>query len=384
MALATSSMMSSCNGADESPYDRAMRRLLKKYGVPGAALGIAQGGRITYAKGFGLADVEKGEKVKPDTLFRVASVTKPFTAAGVLRLVEKGKLSLSDKPFLMLGLDPLNGQPLGDSRLKDISVLNLLQHTGGWTQSSADPLFQSFAICRASGQRGPADALATIRYAMGMKLDFTPGSKFSYSNLGYCVLGVLMEKVTGKSLQDIMRTEVLKPCGIKHMELGRTLERASGETCYYDDRGFAPSIFPARRGVVPWPYGVFSLETNAANGGYIANVEDLLRFAMAMDESSGNPLLKPATMEALTASPGVPKESDGSASDYGLGWHVRMAGQGKVLWHFGSLPGTLSMLIRAGNGFDWALVFNKRPEDWEAAALDIQRTIHQAAHEAEI
>jgi len=358
--------------------DDAMVQLLRRYGIPGGALGIVRAGKVVYTRGVGWADVPSRVAVQPDTLFRIASVSKPFTAATVLRLVEQGKLKLDDHPFSMLGLTPFFGQP--DSRVGDITVRHLLQHTGGWDKTDGDPMFQSRQICALTGAAGPADVTSTIRYVLGLGLDFAPGSRYAYSNFGYTVLGALIEKVTGKPYAGVVEKEVLRPAGIKRMSIGQTLARLPDESCYYDDRQPGQSAFASKPGLVPWPYGVFSLETNVANGGWIASVEDLLKFAISLDEVSSRPLLEPATMQAMVA---PPSHLNGAKPEsyYGLGWQVRPQGQGGYpnLWHVGSIPGTLSLLMRLGDGFDWAVVFNKRPSDWESATLDIQRTIHKAA-----
>ena len=138
-------------------------------------------------------------------------VRRPITCAAVLRLIEQGKLKLDETVLPRLKLQPLGGE-LGDSRWNKLTVRHLLNHTGGWRKSeSGDPLFQSLQICASAGIRGPADAKTTVRWMLGRSLDFTPGTDYSYSNFGYCLLGRLIEAITGQSYGDAVQKLVLAP-----------------------------------------------------------------------------------------------------------------------------------------------------------------------------
>ncbi|MDB6118478.1 MAG: D-aminoacylase [Verrucomicrobiaceae bacterium] len=365
-----------------APLDVAMARLLSKHGIPGGALGIARAGKLVYAKGFGLASKERGTVVEAKSRFRIASVTKPFTAAAVLRLVEQGKLGLDEPVLPHLRLTPLNGDMV-DARWTKVTIRHLLNHTGGWDKAtSGDAMFKSREISRAAGIEGPADAETTVRWMLGRRLDFEPGTRFSYCNFGYCLLGRVVESVTGDNYESAMGHLVFSPCGIRHMDLGRTLSAQSDEVSYYHcDNTQGGSVFPKVPSPVPWPYGSFSLEANDANGGWIANVTDLLRFATALDERASSPLLKSVTLQAIYTSeaPG----SRGTGAYQGLGWLVKPKGQGgrPDLWQVGGLPGTKTVLERLGDGFDWAVLFNSRPASFDPVTLDIHNSIHAAARE---
>jgi N-acyl-D-amino-acid deacylase len=118
-----------------APFDELIESLLRKYDLPGAALAVVKDGRLVVARGYGLADKEQRRAVQPDSLFRIASLSKPFTSAAILTLVERGRLRLDDRAFPLLAL----GEP-SDPRLNTITIRELLLHAGGWDRdASFDP-----------------------------------------------------------------------------------------------------------------------------------------------------------------------------------------------------------------------------------------------------
>src|SRR5271156_6716502 len=156
-----------------APFDRLMTAFVEKHHVPGAALAVTRHGCLVYARGFGFADREKQEPVQPDSLFRIASVSKPLTAVAVLQLVERGKLQLTDRVFDVLKPSRSAGQT--DPRLKEITVLHVLQHRGGWDRDkSFDPMFRSVLIAGTFNALPPARPGQIIRYMMSQRLDFNP------------------------------------------------------------------------------------------------------------------------------------------------------------------------------------------------------------------
>src|SRR5262249_30258373 len=155
---------------------RTMREFLAKHRIPGAALAVTRHGRLVYARGFGLADLAKADPVRPDALFRIASVSKPVTAAAVPKLAEPGRLTPHDG-----ALDPPRPglrTPPADPRWGRVTVRELLQHRGGWDrQKSFDPMFRSARIARSLGTTPPAAASDVVRYMLGQPLDFDPGAR---------------------------------------------------------------------------------------------------------------------------------------------------------------------------------------------------------------
>jgi N-acyl-D-amino-acid deacylase len=344
-------------------YDRAFAELLGKYEIPGGAFALAKDGRLVLARGYGWADEEEGQPVQPDSLFRIASLSKPITAAAILRLVEEGQLDLDEQAFHILGsLRPAEGAA-ADPRIYEITIRQLLSHTGGWDrEQSFDPMFIPLQAAQAVGAPAPATCETVIRYMLGQPLDDAPGTRFAYSNFGYCVLGRIIEEVTGRPYESYVQAEVLRPAGIARMRIGRSLleGRAEGEARYYDyPRGRqVRSVFSTGPQYVPEPYGGFHLEAMAAHGGWIASAIDLVRFALAVDRRSPPPdVLQPATIALMVAPPPL-AEQERASSYYALGWEVEQGRNGTYWFHAGGLPGTRTWLFRTDDGFVGAVLLN--------------------------
>jgi N-acyl-D-amino-acid deacylase len=177
------------DGQKRSPFaafDHEIGQFMRARKVPGGALAVVKDRRLVYARGYGLADREQREMVWPTSLIRIASISKPITAVAVLKLVEHGKLTLGAPVWECLNLQsPVSDGKKADERWKQITIRHLLQHTGGWDRDkSFDPMFRSRAIARESGISSPPGARDIIRYMLGQPLDFDPGTRYAYSNLG--------------------------------------------------------------------------------------------------------------------------------------------------------------------------------------------------------
>jgi CubicO group peptidase (beta-lactamase class C family) len=302
-----------------------------------------------------------------------------------LQLAEAGRLHLDDRALSLLpDLAPPPGAPI-DPRLHAVTVRNLLQHIGGWGRDQAfDPMFRSREIARAMGTAPPAGADAIVRYMLRQPLQFAPGTRYAYSNFGYCMLGRIVERLSGVRYEAYVRDQVLRPAGVQAMRLGRSLPaaRAPGEVSYYDYPGapLARSVF-GRGESVPRPYGGWCIEAMDAHGGWLASVEDMARFINAVDGRTSHPqLLAARSLEQMIARP-APSLWSGTTW-YGMGWQVRPAGQDANWWHTGSLDGTITLMVRAGNGFTWVVFFNSRPQRSDAFASELDAAMWKALAEA--
>ncbi len=367
----------------EESFDALIPDLMARWGVPGGAVAVVKDDRLVFIKGYGKADTDSGAPVTASSLFRIASLSKPLTAAAVLRLREQGRIGLEDKVFRKyLVPAPPPGTAM-DPRLLEVTVRHLLEHAGGWDRdASFDPMFRSEEIAKALGKSGPSTASDIIRYMTGRRLDFAPGARYAYSNFGYCILGRVVEKITGKTYFEAMKELVLEAAGITGMRLGRTrlANRADGEVRYYDHIGapLAASVFPGDEEPVPWPYGGFYLEAMDSHGAWLASAADLLLFLAVCDGRPGRAdILGASTLQDMTARPNLP-DWESASSYYGLGWSVRPVGSDANWWHTGSLPGTTSIIVRASNGLSWVGLFNSRPANADGFATELDQAFWKA------
>ena len=180
---------------------------LKAYDMPGLSVAIMRHGQIAYADSFGLADKSSGERVTNDHLFRIASVSKPITSVGIFTLIEQGKLGLDDKVFGAGGILGAGFAAPAGSSVSDITVGQLLRHTGGGWSNNPDPMDDH----KSMSQR------ELIAWTLRNKpLAARPGTRFAYSNFGYCVLGRVIEAASGRSYGEYIQQAVLARCGIEH------------------------------------------------------------------------------------------------------------------------------------------------------------------------
>ena len=348
------------------PLDRLMTDFVSRHQLPGASLAVTRNGRLVYARGFGLADRQSGDPVLPTSRFRIASLSKPVTSVAILQLVEAGRLKLDDPVAEILGLEP----EVDAKRSRRVTVRQCLQHTGGWDRSdSFDPMFQSIRISRVLDTKAPAGPAEVIRFMQKWPLDFDPGTRYAYSNYGYCLLGRVIEKISGQSYERYVQARVLKPMGVTRMRIGRTrIEgRAKGEVRYHvDGEKVGLSVFEEDLGKrVSRAYGAWNLEAMDSHGAWIASAVDMVRFASALESPGRKPFLKMESLDEMFEPPAAPvsRKSDGSVEDvfYGLGFSVRRLGDGRMnQWHTGSLPGTSTLLVRRHDGMAWAVMFNSR------------------------
>ena len=366
-----------CGDERFSPVDSLVQEFLRKHHLPGGAVAITDQGRLVYARGFGFADVDTREPVLPNSLFRIASVSKPITAVAILQLVESGKLDL-DAPFLsVLGhYQPAEGEEAAyDRRLNQVTIRQLLQHRGGWDREATfDPMFAARRFINAAHPRFPPGQDEIIRGMLSRPLDFNPGERYAYSNFGYCLLGRVIESLTHQPYEEYVRHRVLQPIGVNNMAIGgtRLAQRRPAEVRYYDPE-VGRSIFSGAVRRAAGTYGAWSLRSMDSHGGWIGSAVDLVRFASTFDDPEHCVLLHPSSVTSMAERPaglagfdenGVPRRVF-----YGLGWQVHCDDAGNVVlqMHAGSLPGTSSVLVKWANGRNLAILFNARRTPYTSA-----------------
>ncbi len=346
------------------PLDQMMMEFMQKHEVPGASLAVSVGAKLVYARGFGYADAANQSIVQPESLFRIASVSKPITAVAIMRLFQEKKVQLQDRVVELLGLDKT-----ADDRWKKVTVLHCLQHTGGWDRDkSFDPISRPQQIADSLKTSTPVAPTDIVRYMLDVPLDFEPGERYAYSNFGYLVLGRIIERLSGASYSDYIKRSILGRLKIKSMQLAKALpqDRPKGEVLYFDQaKRTGPGLYPPNRGeLVPLPDGAENVEAFEAHGGWIASAADLVRFASAFHNLEKSVLLDAKTVRTMFQRPdgAAGKREDGSLKDWycGCGWFVRPVGnQGQLnAWHTGYIAGSEGLMVRRWDGKSWALLFN--------------------------
>ena len=317
------------SGAEQEEIRRLALEYLRGHALGGLSVAFGREGRVAHAAAFGCADAAGKVPVTPDHLLRIASVSKPLTATAVMVCAQGGRLKL-DAP--VLGPGGLLDFPAAES-LHGITVDHLLTHaSGAWPNDDTDPMFRDPKWSHAE----------LIPWTLAnLKPAHVPGEKYAYSNFGYCLLGRVLERVSGLPYAQAIARLVLEPCGIQGMQLGGNTrgDRRDNEVEY----------------ITPRPDQAYGMNVARmdAHGGWIATASDLVRFASQLPR-----LLHPETLRLMTT-PGV-------NPGYARGWAVNAAPN---WWHNGSLPGTTSILVHTTGGLCWAGLVNGRT-DKSGAELD--------------
>jgi N-acyl-D-amino-acid deacylase len=294
--------------------DKAMKTIMSRHGIPGGAVVIAKDGRLVFAKGYGWADVT-GEPARPDTLFGLASLSKPITALAILKLIEEGKLKLDDRWLdILRHILPPRGARV-DPRLKKITVHQLLNHSGGWNRAlSGDPINFSVPVSRTLGVPQPVTPEQLISFMMGLPLDFEPGAQAQYSNLGYIILGQIVEKVSGQPYETYVRKEILEPLGMRKAAVHNGPKYLPGEArCYLAGTG---TLLPH-----------LNLPMVKAAAGWSASPVDMARFLTALDGSRGKRFLQEKTMKLMLDPPPPPLQVAPNGTFPGLGFETVYVGK---------------------------------------------------------
>jgi CubicO group peptidase (beta-lactamase class C family) len=308
-------------GQTTAPSDLASRLdaiVTKEYpnaGEPGMSAIVVADGNPVLRKGYGLANTETGAKVTPDMIFRIGSVTKQFTAVAVLQLVQQGKVKLDD-PITKYVSD-------FETRGKTITIEHLLTHTSGIPSYTAIPNFEEIRVRKMS----PRQIVALVD---AQPLEFEPGSQFKYSNTGYVLLGMVIEKASGMSYADYMLEHVFKPAGMKDTRYGRndfpTDRHARGYEASQSGFKDAPPLDMSQ------PFSAGAIEST---------VDDLWSWTRSLSEGR---VVDPRLLERAW----TPYTLPGGKSDYGYGWFVtpdRDAPHERWISHGGGINGFKSSAL---------------------------------------
>jgi CubicO group peptidase (beta-lactamase class C family) len=365
-----------------SGFDITIRTFMQQRNITVGALAVTVDGRLVLAHGY-TWDEDMSYSTRPDSVFRIASLSKPLTAMAILRLAQEGRLSLDDRITDLLQLQPPAGGA-ADPRLQEVTIAHLLYHVGGWDIDllGFDPMFYDHTIALESEASIPMSQTDIIAFMTGTALNHNPGTVYAYSNYGYLLLGRIIEAVSAQPYQSYVQQSVLAPLGIDGMQVGSTLPagRLPNEVTYNSTHS-GLSIFDTSGDVVPYPDGAFNLENMDSHGGWVASVVDMARFAASLDDPSANPVLSSDSIERMFS----PREGTSPAQGvryYAMGWEVRDFGENRTTWHSGSLAGTFALMVRRWDGVGWVVLFNQRDDTHDRHGVsywDIDWMLHEAA-----
>jgi CubicO group peptidase (beta-lactamase class C family) len=294
--------------------DEFVRTEMQAQQIPGLSLAVIKNGEIVIAKGYGLANVEHQVPAKPETIFQSGSMGKQFTATAVMMLVEDGKLSIEDKITKYF--------PDGPEAWRNITIRHLLTHTSGMTDYPQD-----FDMRRDYTE----DEL--LQRMKPIPLAFQPGDKWSYSNLGYVLLGILIHKVSGKFYGDFLQERVFKP-------LGMTTAQVISEADIVPNRAAGYRIANGQLKNQDW---VSPTLNTTADGALYLTVYDMAKWDAALYTEK---LLKRATLEQMWT---PVKLNDGKTQPYGFGWGLGEVRGHRFVAHGGAWQGFKSHIVRYVN-----------------------------------
>ena len=330
--------------AASEPFAAVRSLLAEAYpaDAPGAAVLVRWQGREVLRKGYGMAQMDLGIPVSPEQVFEIGSVTKQFTAALVLRLAEQGKLSLTEPITKYFPQMTFGGTP--------ITLEQLLQHTAGVPNYTDMPEWIP---------RWREDM--TVETLMGLfrdkPLDFPPGTLWSYSNSGYVLLGAVIEKVTGKSYEEVVENELLAPLGMKDSRYGHQEEIVRGRVVGYvqGPEGWANA-----------PY--LSLTQPYAAGSLMSTVDDLARWSDALEAGK---VVSPASRDRMFTSAVLRGgDQDGIATRYGLGNALTEVAGHPAHEHGGGIHGFTCDLLRLPDDDLLVVILSNNP----------MQDVHDLAH----
>jgi CubicO group peptidase (beta-lactamase class C family) len=318
-----------------APLDDAIAAFMIERNIAALVVAVSQNGEIVYDKAFGYQDAELKTPLQPGSIMRLASVSKPVTAAALKHLIAEGDLKPDDLVFDRLQLDALASSKL-DPRWKQITVDHLRYHMGGFDRDvSGDPM--GLLPLAAKDQRVPVDELQftdLLAWMLDRPLDFDPGEREAYSNFGYNLIVHLIEKISGKPYAEYLTETVAANAGTTTLLPGRTdvSDRPDGEVWYHLHPDFDREISP----------DPLRMEVRAGSGAMTSSAADYCRFL----------------------------------EKYWISGDPRQPGQKAGYTFYGSLPGTTAVAIQRPDGINVTAIANRRDKagsEWNnelKAAID--------------
>lgn len=282
------------------PVDDYIRSEMRKMGIPGLSIAVIKDGKIVKLEGYGSANLETNTPATPDSIYKIASLSKPFVAYAIQILAAEKKIGLDDKLSRYL-----TGTP---ESWKDITIRHVLTHTSGIPRDPTD--------YRPYDRQKP---MAVITSAYQLPLSFRPGEKFLYSNVGYYILAQIVENVTGAPWEDFVTARVFKPAGLQ-VTRGLTEAIVPNRASGYDR--IDGKLVNAENWIASRPSSAF-----------LSSARDLAKWDMYLDSQRSR---SPALWDQARTRPTL---ATGRAGEYGLGWYVESYLGHARIHHDGQYPG---------------------------------------------
>ena len=313
IALLLSVMLFACSSTCMDSIPGTFDEVLSKHfssEEPGAAVIVAKGNKVLFRRAYGMANVEEGVPLSPEMRFRIGSLTKPFTAAAIMLLADRGQLAVTD--------DITKYLPDYQTQGKKVTIEHLLTHTSGIKNYTDIPAFE-----QSMAEDIPLHELVGL--FRDEPLEFDPGSRMSYSNSGYILLGVIIEQVSGQTYSSFMKEQVLEPLGMLNTEYENLDQSKKGRLVGYNRNEVASPI---------------SMSQVYSAGALVSTIDDLVRWNAAI--TSGELLTPRAWKRVFT--PYILK--NGQASKTGYGWGIGKIKGHSAVGHEGKINGFSSVMIR--------------------------------------
>lgn len=342
------------DGAEYHEMDSLIERYLKRWEINGAQLVITRNDSLLYAHGFGFADKEKGIKMEPNMVMRIASVSKLITAVGIMKLYEMKKLRMNDKVFGEKGIlnDTTYNNSIKDPRYYDITVEHLLRHNAGFNNYVGDPMFSTRYIIMQNHLKEAPDHKTLLRILLKRHLGYTPGQGKCYSNLGYMLLSEIIAKKSGMKYEDFMQKYVLHPAGCYDMHIAGTYyeDRRPNEVKYYMHQGSVNVYEYNNSGrLVPRCYGENDVPRLEGAGAWCGSAAELSRLIASID---GLPRIKDVISKKSVAF----MTEEQPNHNYSIGWNYTAKGRPWI--RTGSLSGTSALVLKYPDNQCWILITN--------------------------
>ncbi len=342
-------LLTACSGKDSGWGDAITRQVsqpdsmlgvdslvvnfMEDYHIPGLSIAVSKDGKLLYAKGYGYSDIPSKEEVTRNSLFRVGQISQTITAIAIMKLIQEGKLSPGSKVFGDSGiLEKKYGTHPYSPNVNNITVDELLHHDcGGWSGRDDQIDYPKFRDTSITREQFIAWTLDNI------PLKNIPGSVYGFSNFGYLVLGRIIEKISGQTYGDFVKSSILKPIGISDMQIeGTAGNKKKDEVTNYFDKVFPPYNSELEE--------EFCFSRADACSGWIASATDLLKLSDMV-----NDILDSSTIKLMMS-------ASKANEHFTCGWFLNDDFKNR---HYISQDfAQTSEMVNAGNGFSWVILVN--------------------------